>query len=275
MSLDLVQESLISRAAISDAHRGICRAILRFPTGCGASRLQAGPGSAGIFAGHHRLAGVCVLGGSLVRFQGTQDRISLILGVGFMVCGAVLTATSVLFFQFLHDVPVQFLWAPVAWWVSRMVFALLLLVALLVERFLPHSRHPRRGDSGRAGTVMCATYMITMALRRLAGGSFSAPRLVGFRVRNNLCRAQFFCERDLVSPALESQRHRVRQSHLRHRLAESGRAMAASQSEHLLDAPFALAQSLTVMQLYRGAWRRLLDNARFLSEFATSRSAIR
>ena len=41
---------------------------------------------------------------SLVRFQGTQDRISLILGVGFMVSGAVLTATSVLFFQ-LHDAP--------------------------------------------------------------------------------------------------------------------------------------------------------------------------
>ena len=71
---------------------------------------------------------------SLVRFQGTQDRISLILGVGFMVSGAVLTATSVLFFQ-LHDARVDFLWAPVAWWVSRMVFALLFMVALLVERF--------------------------------------------------------------------------------------------------------------------------------------------
>src|SRR6195256_6863499 len=46
---------------------------------------------------------------TLVRFQGTQDRISLILGVGFMVSGAVLTATSVLFFQ-LHDARLEFLW---------------------------------------------------------------------------------------------------------------------------------------------------------------------
>src|SRR6202161_783002 len=81
---------------------------------------------------------------TLVRFQGTQDRISLILGVGFMVSGAVLTATSVLFFQLLRDAPLEFLWAPVAWWESRMVFALLLVVALLVERFLPRSHHPRR-----------------------------------------------------------------------------------------------------------------------------------
>src|ERR1700733_2987760 len=85
---------------------------------------------------------------ALVRFQGTQDRISLVLGVGFMVSGAVLTATSVLFFQLLRDAPLQFLWAPVAWWESRMVFGLLLLIALVVERFLPHSRHPREELGG-------------------------------------------------------------------------------------------------------------------------------
>src|SRR5205823_14436414 len=40
---------------------------------------------------------------TLVRFQGTQDRISLILGAGFLLSAAVLTATSVLFFQFFPD----------------------------------------------------------------------------------------------------------------------------------------------------------------------------
>src|ERR1700704_1074745 len=95
---------------------------------------------------------------SLVRFQGTQDRISLILGVGFMVSGAVLTATSVLFFQLMHDAPVQLLWAPVAWWESRMVFALLLMVALLVERFLPRSHYPRQELAGALVTVISASY---------------------------------------------------------------------------------------------------------------------
>ncbi len=36
---------------------------------------------------------------TLVRFQGTQDRISLILGSGFLLSGATLTASSILFFQ--------------------------------------------------------------------------------------------------------------------------------------------------------------------------------
>ena len=48
----------------------------------------------------------------LVRFQGTQDRISLILGAGFLLSGAILTASSLLFFQFQQDTPLELRWAP-------------------------------------------------------------------------------------------------------------------------------------------------------------------
>src|ERR1700740_3484484 len=76
---------------------------------------------------------------TLVRFQGTQDRISLILGAGFLLSGTILTASSFLFFQLQLEAHPQLRWAPVSWWVSRMVLALLFLVALLVEHFLPRS----------------------------------------------------------------------------------------------------------------------------------------
>src|ERR1700692_681903 len=66
---------------------------------------------------------------TLVRFQGTQDRISLILCSGFLLSGSLLTASSVLFFQFLQDAPIHLHWAPVSWLVSRMVLSLLLVVA--------------------------------------------------------------------------------------------------------------------------------------------------
>src|SRR5207247_10859227 len=39
---------------------------------------------------------------TLVRFQGTQDRISLILGAGFLLSGAVLNSSIVLLFQFFQ-----------------------------------------------------------------------------------------------------------------------------------------------------------------------------
>src|SRR5207247_2953419 len=104
---------------------------------------------------------------TLVRFQGTQDRISLILGAGFLLSGTVLSASSVLFVQFFRDVPLSLSWAPVAWWVSRMLLAILLVVALLVERFLPRSGHPRVELAGALLTVVGLTYWISAVLRHL------------------------------------------------------------------------------------------------------------
>src|ERR1700719_2387438 len=52
---------------------------------------------------------------TLVRFQGSQDRISLILGAGFLLSGTILTFSSLLFLQFQQETPVQIRWAPVSW----------------------------------------------------------------------------------------------------------------------------------------------------------------
>ena len=47
---------------------------------------------------------------ALVRFQGTRDRIALILGSGFLLSGAILAASSLLFFEF-SEAHVQVRWA--------------------------------------------------------------------------------------------------------------------------------------------------------------------
>src|ERR1700731_2765850 len=112
---------------------------------------------------------------TLVRFQGTQDRISLILGAGFLLSGTILTASSLLFFQLQQEPHTQLRWAPVSWWVSRMVLALLFLVALLVEHFLPRSRHPREEIAGALLSVVGLTYLFTAALRRLPADVSSHP----------------------------------------------------------------------------------------------------
>ncbi|HEY8715764.1 MAG TPA: GGDEF domain-containing protein [Candidatus Acidoferrum sp.] len=202
---------------------------------------------------------------SLVRFQGTQDRISLILGVGFMVSGAVLTATSVLFFQ-LHDTQLQVLWAPVAWWESRMVFALLLLVALLVERFLPRSHYPKQELTGALVTVMAATYLITVSLRRLPPQASPHPG-AWFPSPQQLLPGVIF----LIS--FVWYRHRLRRESSAFDKAIYAAAWlnlaaqcAASQSERILDAPFALAQALTVMSYVVALGGALLDNARLFEK---------
>jgi diguanylate cyclase (GGDEF)-like protein len=203
---------------------------------------------------------------TLVRFQGTQDRISLILGAGFLLSGAMLTATSVLFFQFLPDAPLRFLWAPIAWWLGRMVLALLLVVALLVERFLPRSRHPRQEIAGALLTVMALTYVLAAALRGLPpevsrhpGAFFPNPEqllpgaiflvsLVWYRRRLSLEDSAF--DRTIYAATW----------------LNVAAQFSAAQSARLLDAPFVFAQALMVLGYTVALGGALLDNARLFEQ---------
>src|SRR5579864_8907354 len=203
---------------------------------------------------------------TLVRFQGTQDRISLILGAGFLLSGTILTASSLLFFQFQQETPIQIRWAPVSWWVSRIVLGLLFVVALVVEHFVPRSRHPRREIAGALLSVMAATYLITAALRRLPpevsphpGAVFPSPQqllpagiflvgLIWYRRRLELEDSAF--DRTIYIAAWMN----------------LGAQLAASQSQRLLDSPFVLAQALTVTSYAIALGCALLDNARLFEQ---------
>src|SRR6266478_2976840 len=166
----------------------------------------------------------------LVRFQGTQDRISLILGAGFLLSGTILTASSLLFFQF-QQAQVQLRWAPVSWWVSRIVLALLFLVALLVEHFLPRSRHPRREIAGA---------LLPSPQQLLPAGIFLVA-LIWYRRRLELEDSAF--DRTIYIAAWMN----------------LGAQLAASQSQRLLDSPFVLAQALTVTSYAVALGGALLD----------------
>ncbi|HEV1993794.1 MAG TPA: GGDEF domain-containing protein [Candidatus Acidoferrum sp.] len=203
---------------------------------------------------------------ALVRFQGSQDRISLILGSGFLLSGAVLAASSVLFFQLLRDVPLRFFWAPVAWWVSRMLLGVLFVVAILVDRFLPRSRHPRREIAGALLAVVTLTYLISAGLRAHPPETSAHPGAV-FPSPLQLIPALFFLA------ALIGYRRRISRSdsafdRMVYAAAWLNLAaqLAASQSVHLLDAPFALAQGLQVTGFAAALGGALLDNARLFEK---------
>ncbi|MGB2635229.1 MAG: diguanylate cyclase [Candidatus Acidiferrum sp.] len=203
---------------------------------------------------------------ALVRFQGTQDRLSLILGSGFLLSGATLTASSVLFFQMNRDSQVWFLWAPAGWWISRLVLALLFGVALLVEHFIPRSRHPKLEIAGALTAVLSLTYLISASLRKLPPDVSGHPNaaipnplqlipaviflvaLYGYRQRKYLMNSAF--DRSIYMAVWLN-------------LAAQ---LAACQSVRLLDGPFVFAQLLNVgsyIILLAGA---LLDSARVFEQ---------
>src|ERR1700704_809957 len=202
---------------------------------------------------------------TLVRFQGSQDRISLILGAGFLLSGAVLTATSVLFFQFLPDAP-RLLWAPIAWWLGRMVLALLLVGALLFERFLPRSRHPRREIAGALLAVIALTYVLAAALRRLPPEVSRYPGAF-FPNPEQLLPGAIF----LVSLIWYRRRLSVEDSAFDRTIYAAtwlnvAAQLSAAQSARLLDAPFVFAQALMVLGYTVALGGALLDNARLFEQ---------
>jgi len=203
---------------------------------------------------------------TLVRFQGTQDRISLILGSGFLLSGTLLTASSLLFFQFLQETPVHLRWGPVSWWVGRIVLGLLLVVALQVEHFVPRSRRPRLEIAGALFTVVLLTYVITAALRHLPAET--SPHALAFIPSpQQLLPAVLF----LVALVWFRRRLQIEDSAFDRALYSAAwmnvaAQLAASQSARLLDSPFVLAQALTVTSYAVALGGALLDNARLFEQ---------
>ena len=79
----------------------------------------------------------------LVRFRGNGERVSLLLGVGFALSGLIQLGTIVEIHQHLSTPGAQ-LRVPLSSVVGRMLLAVLLLIAVAVERRLPWPREPKK-----------------------------------------------------------------------------------------------------------------------------------
>jgi diguanylate cyclase (GGDEF)-like protein len=203
---------------------------------------------------------------TLVRFQGTQDRISLILGAGFLLSGAILTATSVLFFQFFPDAPLRVQWAPVAWWIGRMVLALLLVVALLVERFLRRSRHPRAELAGALLTVIVLTYVLAATLRGLPPDVSRHPGAFFPNPEQLLPGAIFLTSLIWYRRRLSAEDSAFDRTIYAATWLNVAAQLSAAQSARFLDAPFVFAQALMVLGYTVALGGALLENARLFEQ---------
>ena len=199
---------------------------------------------------------------TLVRFQGTQDRISLILGAGFFLCGGVLIATSVLFFQVLPEASLRLPSAHIAWWLGRLILAVLVVAALLVEHFMPRSRHPKREIAGALVAAVAVTYGLAAALRHLPQEVSPHPSAF-FPSPQQLLPGGLF----LVSLFWYRRRLTVEDSSFDRTMYAAvwlnvAAQLAAAQSARLMDAPFVFAQGLMVLGYTVALGGALLDNAR-------------
>jgi diguanylate cyclase (GGDEF)-like protein len=109
------------------------------------------------------LISFCYAANALVRFRGTHDRTALILSFGFVLSGIIETVSYFGLEDQLQsgDVPLQSI--PMGWMVSRTLLGVMLLAAILVERYMPTARQPSRETAAALLVVAIAAYVTSAA----------------------------------------------------------------------------------------------------------------
>jgi diguanylate cyclase (GGDEF)-like protein len=202
---------------------------------------------------------------AIVRFRGTRDRISLILALGFALAGLIETGGS---FEFFTKTGSEVLSTsvPLSWMVSRTVLAILVIVALVVERQLPKSR-----DTGRE---IAAAFFIVAAAGYLTSAAYLiSPWQISIHSKWPLARPWDLIPAAIFGAAAIGFRNRLRISSSAfdkslYWMAWLGVAahLAATQSENLLDGPSMLAQALKVASYGVVLGGALIDNARLFDQ---------
>lgn len=199
---------------------------------------------------------------ALARFRGTGDRLSLLLSVGFVIVGVTLASSSFVIFRYPQPSPDETLRDPTTWVIGCTIVALLMVTALYVERRLPTSRHPTR----EIVIALCAVPLLAVLLSKTHGwlpaGLVVAPGGV-FPRPGNLFPMVLF----LIATIGYYRRLDYAHSAFDHSLylttgLSAACCLAASQSEHRLDGPFALAVGLQFASYAVLLGGSLLDNVR-------------
>jgi diguanylate cyclase (GGDEF)-like protein len=109
------------------------------------------------------LISFCYAANALVRFRGTHDRTALILAFGFVLSGIIETVGYFGLNDALAFGPSALSSIPAGWMVSRTLLAVLLLAAILVDRYMPTARQPSKETAAALLVVALAAYLTSAA----------------------------------------------------------------------------------------------------------------
>lgn len=195
---------------------------------------------------------------ALVGFRGTHHRLALILAYGFALVGITLVSSSIVSLQ-IPDSDIS-LRDPMTWVIGRTFLAVLFIAGLVVDWHIPRTRNSGREISLALIIVVISTSILSITHGRLpadvvvsSGGAFPRP--------GNLVPAGLFI---LATIGYHRRLDRANSLFDRFLFLAAGLnvacCLAASQSEHRLDAPFALAGILQCASYAVLLGGSLLDN---------------
>ena len=183
-------------------------------------------------------------GVAFVRFQGTRDRLPLILAASFLIVGVTLTSSSLGLPSLSPSDSSAVLRDPMTWVIGRTLLAILLVSALLVERRYAWSHHPGRDIAGALVLVVLVSVLLSVSHRLLPSDLVVQPGHFVPRP-GNLVPAAFF----LLAALLFHRRLRSNSGPFDFSLYFAAAinfwcSVAAAESARRLDSTFALAAAL-------------------------------
>jgi diguanylate cyclase (GGDEF)-like protein len=218
------------------------------------------------------LVSFCYAANALVRFRGTHDRTALILAFGFVLSGIIETVGCFGLNDSLLSGALLLSHIPMGWMVSRTLLAVLLLAAILVERYMPTARQPSKETAAALLAVALAAYLTSAAFLAAPAAPVAHAAHWLSRPWDLLPAALFLIAAACFRQRLKNARDkRIPASLLDHSLFLVASLnvvchAAAAFSRQLFDGPFFLAElskTLSYVVMLSGA---LLDQARLFEQ---------
>ncbi len=204
----------------------------------------------------------------LVRYYGTGNRVSLLLGLTFGVTGIIhLGAIFEFYDHFLK--PSEQVRVPVSWMIGQMLLGLLLLVACVINKWLPWPRDPGKNVIALSSIVISATCLVTATFLIFPITPAIRPHSPTPRVWELLPAAVFLIAAVVLNTVKENDGFAFDTALVWVAGLNAISHLIASQSARLLDASAGVAELVNATSYLVLLGATLLDNARLFRQVRT------
>lgn len=204
----------------------------------------------------------------LVRYYGTGNRISLLLGLTFGVTGIIhLGAIFEFYDHFLK--PSEQVRVPVSWMIGQTLLALLLLVACVINKWLHWPRDPGKNVVALSSIVVSATCLVAVTFLIFPSTPAIRPHSPTPRPWELLPAAIFLIAALALNSAKEGDGFAFDTALVWVAGLNVASHLIASQSARLLDASAGVAELVNAISYIVLLGATLLDNARLFRQVRT------
>lgn len=211
------------------------------------------------------LLGLTIAANVLVRYHGTGNRVSLLLGVTFAITGLIHLGAIVEFYRDFFGKSTQS-HVPLSWMVGQTLLGTLFLIACVADKQLPWPRDSRKNVFAVAAFVISVSWLIAIIF-------LVFPNSPAIRPQSSMPRAWDLLPAVIFLAAAVVLRRRTDRDLLAFDAVlvwvaglNAASHLMSSQSARLLDAPAATAELLITVGYVVLMGATLLDNAQLFGQ---------